>query len=375
LTASVDPGRASARPGRCAYIDWARGIAVLLMIEAHTTDAWTRAAAKNTVAFRNAIILGGFAAPLFLFLAGLALVLSATRTAERTGRRGAAVEAISRRGLEIFVLAFLFRVQALIVSPGGPIVSLFRVDILNIMGPAIVLAGVVWGLANTTTVRVALSAVVAAGIGMITPLVRIASWVTALPVWLQWYLRPAGADTTFTMFPWAGFVFAGAAVGALLATARDVTAERRVHVILSITGAALIVIGFLTAAQPTIYHASADHAPSFWTSSPTWYAIRVGVLMVALGAIYGLASLAERVNITLRPLTLIGQHSLFVYWIHVELVYGYASRWWLGRLPLWGTAAACAVFSVLMYGAVLLWRRMDLRVFTREKRTPGYRLA
>ena len=32
------------------YIDWARGIAVLLMIEAHTTDAWTRAADKKSVA-------------------------------------------------------------------------------------------------------------------------------------------------------------------------------------------------------------------------------------------------------------------------------------------------------------------------------------
>src|SRR5882672_7811509 len=128
MPGKVDADRAAARPRRRTYIDWARGVAVLLMIEAHTSDAWTRAAAKHTVAFRDAIILGGFAAPLFLFLAGLALVLSATRTAERTGHRGDAVEVICRRGLEIFILAFLFRVQALIVSPGGPLVSLFRVD-------------------------------------------------------------------------------------------------------------------------------------------------------------------------------------------------------------------------------------------------------
>jgi hypothetical protein len=45
---------------------------------------------------------------------------------------------------------------------------------------------------------------------------------------------------------------------------------------------------------------------------------------------------------------------LFVYWIHVELVYGYASWLWRGRLPLWGTGLACVAFSVLMYRAVLL---------------------
>ena len=372
---SGTPDRAAIGPGRRTYIDWARGIAVLLMIEAHTTDAWTRADAKQTIAFRDATILGGFAAPLFLFLAGLALVLSATRIAERTGRHSDAVEAVSRRGLEVFILAFLFRIQAFVVSPGGPIVSLFRVDILNIMGPAMVVAGVVWGLASTATVRVALYAVFAVAIAVITPLVRAAEWVTALPVWLQWYVRPAGDYTTFTMFPWAGFVFAGGAVGAVLAAARDVRAERRAHLVMSIVGAASILLGFITAARPTIYHASAYHAPSFWTSSPTWFAIRVGILIVALGAIYASAALAERASVTLRPLTLIGQHSLFVYWIHVELVYGYASRWWAGRLPLLGTAAASVVFSALMYGAVLLWRRADLRVVTREKRTPGYRLA
>ena len=39
---------------RRAYIDWARGIAVLLMIEAHTVDAWTRARRQAHVAFRDA---------------------------------------------------------------------------------------------------------------------------------------------------------------------------------------------------------------------------------------------------------------------------------------------------------------------------------
>src|SRR3989442_14265998 len=87
------------------------------MTEPNPSAAWTRAAAKKTIAFRDATILRGFAAPLFLFLAGLALVLSATRTAERTGHRGDAVEATGRPALEIFILAFLFRVQALWFSP------------------------------------------------------------------------------------------------------------------------------------------------------------------------------------------------------------------------------------------------------------------
>ena len=78
---------------RRAYIDWARGIAVLLMIEAHTIDAWTRLQPDRPtdVAFRDATVLGGFAAPLFLWLAGLAVVLRARRAPpERTGSRARA---------------------------------------------------------------------------------------------------------------------------------------------------------------------------------------------------------------------------------------------------------------------------------------------
>src|SRR5476651_85598 len=243
-------GEHGSRP-RLSYVDWARGVAVLLMIEAHTSDAWTRLgpATRRTVSFRDATVLGGFAAPLFLWLAGLAVVLAATRAAERTGSRRAAVEMICRRGLEIFILGFLFRLQGFIITPGGHPVSLFRVDILNIMGPAIFVAGLVWGLGRTTTGRVLAFAAIAAATTMVTPIVRISSTVGALPLWLQWYLRPSGTFnefTIFTMFPWAGFVFAGGAVGVLVAAARDGREERRLQAILGAIGVALVVSGFYT---------------------------------------------------------------------------------------------------------------------------------
>jgi hypothetical protein len=47
-----------------------------------------------------------------------------------------------------------------------------------------------------------------------------------------------------------------------------------------------------------------------------------------------------------------------VYWIHVELVYGYASWLWRGRLPLWGTVLGFVAFSALMYGAVICRDRL-----------------
>ena len=341
------------RVSRRAYIDWLRGIAVLLMIEAHTVDAWTRGADRHSVMFRDAIVLGGFAAPLFLWLAGLGVALSATRTLERTNSRSAAVEAACRRGLEIFILAFLFRLQGLFLTPGGSPVSLFRVDVLNIMGPSMVGVGLLWGAGRTVAVRVAACAAAAVGIGMLTPVVRASPLVDALPMWLQWYVRPAGDLTIFTMFPWAGFVFAGGAAGVLLAVAKSDRAEQRVQLGLAAIGAALVTLGFYAAGRPSIYRAS-----SFWTSSPTWFAIRTGILMIAMSAIFAWSTLGQEHMKWWKALARLGQASLFVYWIHVELVYGYATWPIRGRLPLWGTAIAFSVFCALMYGAIVLRDRL-----------------
>src|SRR4029453_8328937 len=110
-----------------------------------------------------------------------------------------------------------------------------------------------------------------APIGMLTPIVRTSRLVGGLPIWLQWYMRPAGDLTIFTLFPWAGFVFAGSAVGAWLPAPRHERARRRRHLILGAFGAVLIAFGFYMSGRPSIYRVS-----SFWTSSPTWFAIRVG---------------------------------------------------------------------------------------------------
>jgi uncharacterized membrane protein len=355
-TSAQTSGRSPlASGGRLAYIDCARGIAVLLMIEAHTVDAWTQlGAARHSTAFRNATVLGGFAAPLFLWLAGLGVALAAARTAERHGRR-AAVEAACRRGTEIFLLAFLFRLQALLLTPGGEVLSLFRVDILNIMGPAMIAAGVLSGVTRTTGERAMALSLATAAVAMATPIVRASGAVDLLPVWLQWYVRPAGDMTTFAMLPWAAFVFAGAVAGVVISASIG-GGERRAHAALAAAGAALIAVGFWTAARPTIYAVS-----SFWTSSPTWFAIRLGIVTITLSALYAVDRLRARGSETVAGgivswlemrLARTGRASLFIYWIHVELVYGYASWLWRHRLPLWGTAIACAAFCVVMYQAI-----------------------
>ena len=50
--------------------------------------------------------------------------------------------------------------------------------------------------------------------------------LAALPDPVEWYFRPWPGRTTFTLFPWAGFVLAGAATGLIVDRARTDTMER-----------------------------------------------------------------------------------------------------------------------------------------------------
>ncbi len=338
---------------RLLYLDWLRGVAVLIMIEAHTMDAWTRAADRESPLYGWAVMVGGMGAPLFLFLAGVAVALAAAGRAHKLGDERAAARLVRRRGWEIFGLAFLFRLQSYILGRGAALESLLKVDILNIMGPAIVLAAWIWQWGGTPVRRAVAFSLAAAAFALLTPIVRATPLLTPLPDALEAYLRPEPGLATFTVFPWAGFVLAGAVPGVAIAAARGSDAmTRRVAAACAGVGILLAAVGYGTSLLPPLYP-----SVSFWTSSPTFFCLRVGLLALGIG----LAFLWEHRPWPHRPggpVVVLGASSLFVYWIHVEMVYGVPGSPLRRQLPIGGSFAAFLAFAGLMLAIVLLKNRV-----------------
>jgi uncharacterized membrane protein len=329
---------------RRAYLDWLRGIAVLIMIEAHTLDSWTRVADRARGAYKWAIVVGGFGAPIFLFLAGIALALAAGSRL-RKGLTDAEVAAMARRrGWQIVGLAFLFRLQSAVLGGGG-LQSLLKVDILNVMGLSMLAAAGIWGMGRRAFRRALILSIASAAAAMLTPIVRATQLLDWLPDPVEAYVRPVPPFTGFTLFPWAGFVLAGGVIGLWLDSARTPRDERRVMIALSWLGPALATAGYLTALLPPIYAQT-----SFWTSSPTFFLFRVGVLITVIPIAYVWTSVS-RVK---GPLQELGIASLFVYWIHVEMVYGLLSAPIHRRLTFEQALLAFLVFSACLYGLVKL---------------------
>ena len=339
---------------RRAYIDWMRGLSVLIMIEAHVIDSWTRSADAATIGYRWAKILGGFAAPIFLFLAGVAVVMACGGRTRKSGDRSAASWGVQRRGWEIFGLAFLFRLQSWILSAGATVKGIFKADILNIMGPTIALTAWLWGRVKDPAHRLWVYGALTCLFGFITPIVRISPIAAALPPPLEWYVHPVPKMSVFTIFPWSGFVFAGAFVGELLDRIRVPADEWRMNQWFAVAGVAFIAAGWGGTLLPTMYQKS-----EFWTSSPTFYFMRIGIMLLLMTVIYAWVqrpfAAAPPVESSRGLMLVFGRSSLFVYWIHVELAYGIFSHPLHKALSFWWAVAGYVLFTLAMY-VVTLWK-------------------
>jgi uncharacterized membrane protein len=342
--------------GRRPYLDWLRGVAVLVMVETHLVDAWTRAPDRSEPAYGWAMFVGGFSAPLFLFLAGIALALAVGSRTRKGATPSEAATLARKRGWQIFGLAFLFRLQSFVLGGGDFLDKLLKVDILNVMGLGMLLAALLWALGRRRASRAAWLTAAAVLVVMATPAVRAMSLPSWLPYPLAWYLQPVPDFGAFTLFPWLAFLLIGSAVGLWLDAARTGSEERRVVVALAVAGPAIVAGAYAARSLSSMYG-----GPSSWSSSPAIFLMHLGVLMTAVPIAYAWRRWATGWS----PLQELGVASLFVYWIHVEMVYGVVSLPLHRALGFEQAMAGYAVLCVFLYTLV----RVKNHVSTRAPRT------
>jgi uncharacterized membrane protein len=307
-----------------------RGLACVLMFQTHCYDSWLGGDARKSRFFMWSQLGGTLPAPLFLFLAGISFAL----VTDKLWRNGVPADEIARttirRGAEIFGLGLLFRLQEYLIAWGwAPWSDLLRVDILNTIGLSMMLMGVACWIVlrfySGSHARLALGWT-AAGVGMIVSLLSPLLWTSWRPRWLPWPLESYldGVHNLdepqawlFPIFPWTAFAFIGLAVGFVLLS--DGARRRGAATFLSAGtgGIGLIYMARWLDARPHQLYAAYD----FWHTSPNFFLLRVGLLLVVLAAAYLWCSWGAG-QWGFSPLIQLGQTSLLVYWVHIEFVYG-----------------------------------------------------
>jgi uncharacterized membrane protein len=327
---------------RRPWIDWLRGLAVVIMFHAHTIDSWTLASDRTSWWYYQSVRVSGMAAPLFLFLAGLAVVMASNAQVRKGATRAAASWALQKRGWEILGLAILFRAQSWIFNPGATFTGLLKIDILNVMGPSMVAAAWLWGRSGRDVVRLAICGLGACAVVAATPLVRETAVLAALPDSLEWYLRPPAGKGWFALFPWSALLLAGAAVGEIIDRARDAASERRLAGVFAVAGAATFAAGLTASYFPPLIPGT-----SFWTTSLSYFVIRIGLMLFLLSLAYAWMARPSADPAT-SPMVQMGRTSLFLYWVHVELAYGVTSYPIKGKVPFWAAMVGFVAFTLFM---------------------------
>ena len=331
-----------------------RGLAVIVMIQCHAFNSFTRLDLRDGSAYVLSQFIGGMAAPLFLFMAGMTFGFQMESLQSRIANRGRRWLISLRRAAYVLGLAYAFRITNWIGGfPNANLDELLKVDILNCMGMALMVFAAAALFDSNQRVRYALlgALIVAA----ISPVVNALDWRgVVLPI--RDYFIPSPARGRFPFFPCGAYVGFGLAAGAIVGR----TAAERMDRLMQ--WMVLIGLGLVLGSQyfSNLPYSIYTHS-DFWRTSPALILIRVGIALVLLaGAYLWTEYCTDRGWSWVQNF---GKTSLLVYWIHVMIVYGNLSNPIRRALTISQTTSATLAVILLMIGLSelrLRWRARQI---------------
>jgi len=300
-------------PNRLAYLDFLRGLAAVIMLQGHTFHSFAQSDIRNGSAYILSQFVGGMPPALFLFLTGVTLAFRMHSMERKGATPWQRVVGALRRSGYLIVIAFALRLQLWLFSwPNGNFGDVWKVDILNCMALAILVLAPMALLGKVERPR--LAAVLGLAIAVASPLVSQIDWAHA-PWLLRHYIAPS--YDLFPFFPWASFLAFGIAAGAALRQIQEEHMDKAIQWS-ALLGGGLIIGGRYFADLPYTLYASSE----FWLNSPALIFIKLGVVLWMMAGSFAWTRYISPSGWSW--IRVLGTHSLLVYWVHIELVYG---RW------------------------------------------------
>ncbi len=292
---------------RFPFLDWMRGLAVVVMIQCHAFNAFARPDTRDGGAYMLSQFVGGMAAPLFLFMAGMTTAFQMESLARREASPWRRWAAALRRAAYIMGIALLFRFTNWLGSfPNGNLQELTKVDILNCM--AVAMAAFAATAAFGAGGRMRFAVLGAAGVAMLSPLLANLPW-DGVPPLLREYLVPGVGRGRFPFFPCASYLGFGIAAGLAVKRTTEERMDRLMQWLVLIGIALIFANQYLSDLPYSIYPKS-----NFWTDSPTLVLIRAGVILACLAGSYLWTEYGASTGWSWMQT--LGKTSLMVYWVH-----------------------------------------------------------
>ena len=312
------------------------------MVAGHTSSALLAQSYRTGRWFDVWTFQRGLTSALFLLLAGFAFSIATARHWTTHLIVSGPFLARARRFATFVLLGYALHVPVRPVWNVRTMAepqwrSLLAVDVLQLIGTTLIGVQLLVLLSRSRSVFMAASFAAAVGIIAAAPFMWGTDWTTRLPFSLAAYLSP-GTGSLFPWFPWAAYVFIGAAAGQVYARwgAAHLGAFARWGMLAP--GVLLVLAGITI-----ISGISGD------------VTLRTGCCFIVMGVI---ALLSQRLTQLPRVFGAVAQESLVVYFVHLCIVYG--SVWNSGLYQFFGerlspVSTLAFVLAVLAPMIALAW--------------------
>ena len=342
---------------RFPFLDWMRGLAVVVMIQCHTFNSFVRMDLRDGGAYVLSQFVGGMAAPLFLFMAGMTLAFQMESLERREGKRVRRWLISLRRAGYILGIAYLFRLGNWAGSlPHASAQEITKVDILNCMGLG--MAALAVAAAVPSQSRAHFAAAVGLAIAAAAPVIANLDW-SGVPSLIHEYLAPGLGRGRFAFFPCASYIAFGLSIGTMV---KRTDAGRIEHLMqwCVLVGFALVFVAQYFSNIPYSVYAKS----SFWTDSPALILIRVGISLLMMAGAYLWTEFCAGAGWSWMQT--LGKTSLLVYWVHVMIVYGSWANPIKRAMNVW--QAVFATLAVMALMVALAAARLRWTAWRTEKR-------
>jgi uncharacterized membrane protein len=297
--------QAAPRLPRSPGLDAARALAVIAMVAGHTADALLSDSARALPWIQTYWTFRGLTAPMFLFVAGWAVIT----VVERSGLSGfPLIRARLPRVLLLFAVGVALRwpgwgIDALLAFDRDVWKHFLGFDALHCIAASLMFGVLALSLTRNFWARLGVLGSFAVLIPLVSGAVEVKASGAGLPLLFENALV-ADARCPFPLFPWSGYFFSGGLTGLLLSRlARQWAKSMALFAAGAVTALAAWKLGLL-------------HLPN---SSPVLFAWRLGQVLLIASAMMALPiSWSSR----LSP---IGKSSLVVYVAHLPVVYGWST--------------------------------------------------
>jgi uncharacterized membrane protein len=326
---------AAANPAssRLVIVDVARVLAILFMIQGHALDVLLAPTYRQGAVFGVWLFLRGLTAPVFFTLSGVSFTLSTIRNWEHYSRPSKKLLRRLARFSFFVLLGYAMHLPAASLHDFQYVDTAgwqgwFQVDVLQCIGFTLISLQILVLLAAAPRRLPYWAGGLGAGIILATPLTWTSEWMHHSPLVLASYLNGL-SGSIFPLFPWAGFVYCGAALGYALRKWSDQKSSAAVPLLA--TGLALGLSGLLLIKPLHAVYTALD----FWTTSPSFFLIRLGCVCLLLALF---SWVTARWNLPHHACRSLAQESLLIYFVHICILYG--SIWNVGLRQLVGSTLA-----------------------------------